>query len=92
MVPCAQAQVDWREEGDHSHDPFTCFATSMDLAMVGLAQDISVENDHSAPHDLNPSDRPRLAGSNSILADQSVRCRTPAGQVFLADVGFLPPR
>jgi hypothetical protein len=54
VVPGAQAQVDWREKGDHSHDPFTCFATSMDLAMVGLAQDISVENDHSAPHDPEP--------------------------------------
>lgn len=50
VVPGAQAQVDWGDEGDllahagirsvysfhmtlsHSHDPFTCFTTSMDLA------------------------------------------------------------
>jgi len=38
VVPGAQAQVDWREEGDHFHDPFTCFAASMDLAIVGLTQ------------------------------------------------------
>ena len=37
MVPGAQAQLDWREEGDHSHDPFTCFATSMELAMWDLS-------------------------------------------------------
>jgi len=37
VVPGAQAQVDWREEGDHSHDPFTCFATSMELAMWDLS-------------------------------------------------------
>jgi len=51
VVPGAQAQVDWGDEGDvlahvgianvysfhmtlsHSRDPFTCFTTSMDLAM-----------------------------------------------------------
>ena len=37
VVPGAQAQLDWREEGDHSHDPFTCFATSMELAMWDLS-------------------------------------------------------
>ena len=38
VVSGAHAQLDWREDCDHSHDPFTCFATSMDLAMVGLAR------------------------------------------------------
>jgi hypothetical protein len=68
VVPGAQAQLDWREEGDHSHDPFTCFATSMDLAMVGLARPCI-----GADWRVEPA-RPKLRARACNSSDGPSRC------------------